>query len=313
MDSAKTGEKNAAGYLYDFCAGIKDGIDKRLAASADAAGMSEDGSVMARGSNTFALMCLFAEKIIVSDFADMDYLQTLPMSFLINADIAFLPDNALTESERLRLRALDCMPVELFAMEAYGSPKFDALTDRRQPRILFMPSYRKHLLLGENEYNTQFKDSEYAVRIGDLLLDELLLTTAEELNIGIDFAPHEKTYIQLADFEMDESVKVIPPAYPRRALFQTASMVITDTLPAYEAACLRKPVIYFRFDGDGAMPEDGGLFGENVSDFDEMIELVVGYMKNGFSLKENYKKVTDDFFARVDGLSAERIYKRLKN
>ncbi|MCL2499439.1 MAG: CDP-glycerol:glycerophosphate glycerophosphotransferase [Defluviitaleaceae bacterium] len=317
-------EKNATAHFYDYCASLTDGIDCRLVVSADEVPLHPEGTAIALGSKTHATMSLFAEKIIISDAAEIKRLRD--MTGLTVGTFLYLPNQALTEADRPALAALNGLPITAVALLSphetdflpagllrdaafvTGNPIFDALTDRANPRILFMPNYRKHLYLGENKFNPDFRDSEYATRIGDILLEERFLDVADALGISVDFAPHAKTFLHLSDLERDDSVKVIPPAYPRLPLCQDAALLITDTLPAHGFAYLNKPVIYFNFDPDNTPPRDNAAFGESTSDFEELIDLLVYYMQNNFTIKPEYKTVADGFFPYRDGESCRRVY-----
>ena len=321
-------EQSAARHMYEHSFGFEDGIIKHLVLSADETGLLADDGVIAYNSKTYLLMCMFAEKIIVSD--PNEIIRLCKLSSLITADFVYLPNNVLTAQDRLWLQELTGAPIELIALisdeereflpngmiktsasHVLGNPRFDALVNHGKPRILFMPSFRKHLYIDKDRYNPAFKDSEYAIKIGDLLLEEQFLDVADELGISVDFAPHENTYIQSPDFEMDESITVVPLAIPRFGMSQNAAMLITDTLPAYDFAYLGKPVVYYQFDSDGTFPQDGACFGENVTDFDELVQLLRGYMQSGFALKPQYSQAVEGFFAQTRGKSCQLIYRRL--
>ncbi|MCL2217063.1 MAG: glycosyltransferase [Defluviitaleaceae bacterium] len=319
-------EQSAVAWLYEHCAGIEDGIDKRLVVSLDDMPVRDDNSII-YGSKTHTLMCLLAEKIFVSDISEIKRLKN--QQSLTTAEFIFIPNDVLTITGKTALKALLGAPVEMVALisgeeknflpagkitgvaRVTGNPRYDALVDRHQPRILFMPASRSNLNLRKNEFNPQFQDSEYATVIGDLLLDERLLDAADSLGISVDFAPHEDTYLHLSGFDMDESIKVIPPSVSRLRLCQNAAMLITDTLPAHNFAYMGKPVVYFQFAGDGTLPQDGARFGESVEDFETLIDLLIEYMHSGFALKPQYAAERKKHFPHRDGTSGKRIYKSL--
>jgi len=321
-------EQSAVYHMYKFCRGKDEGINKRIVLPAGEMALHDyDDNILASGSQTYLLMCMFAEKIFVSDIADIARIQS--QVGLINAEFIFLPNDVLTQQDMPMLTGLVGAPVEMVsimsetelallppgpirdAAQVLGNPKYDSLTDNKQPRILFMPSYRKHLYIGPNEFNPAFKYSEYVMRVGDLLLEERILDVADALGISVDFAPHEKVSLQRSDFEMDDSVKIIPPGLPRLNLCQNAAILITDTLPAHSFAYLDKPVIYYQFDSDGNLPQDGARFGDYVDDFESLVKLLVEYMTNNFELKPEHKACGDAFFSHKDGNSCKRIYTRL--
>ncbi|MCL2378038.1 MAG: glycosyltransferase [Defluviitaleaceae bacterium] len=321
-------DQSAVSHMYKYCEGIDDGVDKRIVLSQSELALHDyDDNSIVYDSEIYLLMCMFAEKIFVSDVAEIARIRN--QVGLMTAEFIFLPNDVLTPQDRPMLTGLIGAPLELVSLiseterallphgpvsdaaHVLGNPRYDSLTDNKQPRILFMPSYREHLYLGANEFNPAFKYSEYVTRVGDLLLEEHFLDAADAHGISVDFAPHEKVSLQRSDFEMDESVKIIPPAFPRLLLCQNAEMLITDTLPAHGFAYLGKPVIYYQFDSDGTLPQDGARFGESVNDFESLVQLLVEYMRNGFALKQKYSAEGDGFFAHRDGRSCQRVYKAL--
>ena len=320
-------EKSSTSHLYDYCKekGIND-IDYRLV-SYDTDNHETDDKVIRYDSMTYNIMCLFAEKIIVSD---IDELNRLKSQTLISAELIFLP-NAILQSP---LKALAGAPLQLISLSSkdevkfipagktkastymFGNPKFDSLMDKYQndstKRILFMPNFRHDLYIDEFNFHPKFKTSKYVKIISDLLQNKRILETAKYLGIGIDFAPHEKTYLQLSDFDFDRDViNVVPPAVSRLDLAKEADMVITDTLPVHGFSFLNKPVVYFQFAEPAITPQEFLIFGEKITDFNTLIDLLVEYMKSGFLLNPTYKKVSDNFFVHKDRSSCQRIYKRL--
>ena len=54
------------------------------------------------------------------------------------------------------------------------------------------------------------------------------------------------------------------------------------------------------------------LFGERAVNPDELMELIVEYIHNGFKMKEKYKKQHGKYFAYVDDNNSERIWKAIQ-
>jgi len=311
--------------LYDHFVTKRDGVDMYLATSADEADIRNEKSVIAYGSLSFSVLALFAEKIFVSDFA---VLQRLKCSRLA-ADFVFMPQDVLTATDATRLKTLANTPLALISLLyederrilpighahaaalVLGNPRYDSLADSGQKRVLIMPSYRTHLYGGASTYNPQFATSEYATVLGDILLNERFLDKADQLGISVDFAPHKKIYLHLSDIERDDSVTVIPHYFDRMDLCRDTALVVTDTLPAFGFAYMGKPVIYFNFDADGTEPADGACFGKTAANFDELIDLLIEYMENGFTVSSEHVAAVDSLFGVRDGMSKERVYAAL--
>jgi glycosyltransferase involved in cell wall biosynthesis len=322
-------EKNTAAYLYDYCITQPGGIDCRMVVPESEVPLYPEGTAIAWGSKTHTLMSLFAEKTIVSDIADIQRIRDL--TGLTVGDYTYIPGSFLTGADRTKLTQLNGLPVTAVMLlsprevdhlpegvvrdAAYvtGNPVFDTLADRKQPRILFMPDFRKFLHMGDNIFNPNFGLSQYAISIGDILLEERFLDVADSLGISVDFAPHNQTYLHLSELEYDSSVTVIPPGHPRFLLCQNAALLITDTLPGDTFAYLNKPVLYYNFDPDGTLPQDGAVFGETATSFDELIDLLIYYMQNHFAIKPEYHKTNAVYFPHRDGESRKRIYEILNN
>ena len=317
-------EKSSTSHFYDYCKEKgKNSIDYRLV-SYDT---EIDEKVIRYDSIAYNIMCLFAEKIFVSD---IDELIRLKNQTLISAEFIFLP-NMILQSP---LKALAGVPLQLISLSSkdevkfipagktktstymFGNPKFDNIVgkshDDSENRILFMPNFRHDLYIDEYNFHPKFKTSKYVKIINDLLQNKRILETAKFLGIGIDFAPHERTYLQLSDFDFDRDIiNVIPPAVSRLELAQEADMVITDTLPIHGFAFLNKPVVYFQFAEADTSQQEFLIFGDKITNFDILVDLLVDYMKSGFALNPAYKKVSDSFFVHKDRSSCHRIYKRL--
>ena len=87
-------------------------------------------------------------------------------------------------------------------------------------------------------------------------------------------------------------------------------------------ALLRKPVVYCQFDEEmfwknhtyskGFFEWDRDGFGEVTYSKEELIDLLVDYMKNGCKMKPKYKKRADEFFAFSDHDNCKRVYERIK-
>jgi glycosyltransferase involved in cell wall biosynthesis len=337
-------------HLFVHCAKLRDGIDKYFVIGKDTLDgwrLSETGSVLEYGSDMHKLLCLFAEKFIVSETLDDGTMSIEPAGLrevfdgLWNGKTILLPRDALTKETAPKLKDIAASAGLLFvasesernlavriggmdedAVYATGSPSFDLLADKNGRRILFMPAHRESLYKGEGLHNPNFENSEYCAAINELLCDERLFDAAEEYGYAFDFAPHEKTRLQMADFEMDEIVNIIPPGRDGKALLEEASLLVTDCMPAQAAAYMKKPVVYYNFAEDEGLPfgcrfEDeesfpgGARFGRVFSTPGELTDALIAHMREDCAVSEEYARKPDAYFAHTDGKSRERIYRIL--
>ena len=54
------------------------------------------------------------------------------------------------------------------------------------------------------------------------------------------------------------------------------------------------------------------LFGERAEKPDELMNLIVEYIQNGFQMKDKYKEQHRKYFAYVDDNNSERIWKAIQ-
>jgi glycosyltransferase involved in cell wall biosynthesis len=325
--------------MFTYCNEKNDGIDKYFVIGKDTLDgyrLGQLGTVIDYGSSMHKMLYLFAEKIITSEIEQENYNPfikenlTAVSGSLSKADIVYIPReiisvdasktfNALTknislitvstEAEREYLTGGDCG----FSGETVvktGLPKFDLMPEEHDYNILIMPNYQK---ITDSAYDFDFAASEYCKNLSDLLCDERLLDASDEFEFEIDFAPHTDTYVQLADYDIDDDVEVIPPTRPRAALFADCAVLITDSLAVFDYVYMKRPVIYFPFSDvetkflGGEMPK----FGATAENLDDLIDLIIGFMRDGCEMPPEYCERVDAFFGGVDRENRERIYARL--
>jgi hypothetical protein len=331
MDEPRAAGSNAD-ILFNYCVGIKDGIEKYFVIekdTLDSVRLEDVGTVIERGSDMHKLLYLFCEKIITSDIASAaynPYPESVPVKALANYDLIYLPRTILTQNElstvikdytrNLRLIAVSTDTEPQMIKEAVrglyndavhitGLPAQDNLRDMGEKAILFMPDFRKELYLGENQYNYEFESSEYCERISELMCDERLIEAAEEYEYEIIFAPHEKIILNLGDIDIDDSVTLATTEYTRETLFSAASLLITDCTPVYEYIYMKKPVIYYDFAG---AEQPDALFGETFSEHDALVDAIIGCMAAGCEMKDEYRRKSEEFYRFNDQNNSKRVY-----
>ena len=86
---------------------------------------------------------------------------------------------------------------------------------------------------------------------------------------------------------------------------------------AFDFVYLKKPVIYYQYEGGkdhhfdvGTLfVDDGSMdFGEIIEDEDKLIEKILEYIDNDCQMEEIYQKRVDNFFKYTDKNNSKRVY-----
>ena len=96
-------------------------------------------------------------------------------------------------------------------------------------------------------------------------------------------------------------------------IFADASLIITDYSSAiFDYAYLKKPVLYYHFDegqyDKGYFDYETMGFGEIAKNKDDLVSLVIEYMKSSCKMKEKYINRVDEFFTYKDANNCKRIH-----
>ena len=300
------------------------------------------------GSDQHKLLYLFADKLIVSDINDIMYnifddieVETI-FNNLLHHSIVFLDDRKSSIGEfadipvnkkilnNIELWAVstdakkqsiidkyDDIDFDKSAIKITGTPRFDYLIDHREKKILVMPDYCRSLFISEIIYNTKFKKSKYCTAIHEMLCDINLLDGLYELGYELCFAPHDKTYIQLADFDVNSEVTIISPTYPREKLFNQCALLITDNMLTEEYIYMKKPVLFYDFGNNNDEANNDydakqSIFGETARSHGEIVDMILKYAKESCIMPPNFHEQVDKYFAYTDRGNCARVYEALK-
>lgn len=210
-----------------------------------------------------------------------------------------------------------------------GMPRFDALEDRREKIITFIPTWRRYLAIGQDPntgfWNPKkgFASSRYAEFYRSLLSDERLVHRANELGYRLQFKIHPSFYSLAKEFGFAENVLILPDDVSYKDIYAKSSLLVTDySSSIYDFAYLRKPIVYCQFDydeffsgmhmglkGNWNYEQDG--FGEVEYDLDGTVNRIIEYMENGCELKEKYRERIDSFFKFNDHNHCQRVYEKI--
>ena len=205
-----------------------------------------------------------------------------------------------------------------------GVPRFDGLKDRHKKQIIISPTWRMQAALApkgnegvERDYNPMFKQTTYFKIYNSLINDPRLINAAKEYGYNLLYVLHPIVSPQLKDFDKNDYVKIVPSVgdFSYEDAFCESSLMVTDYSGIqFDFAYMRKPVLYLHHKDmpthyeEGTYHYDKNGFGEICRDNDELIDLLIEYMKNDCKMKDEYVRRADDFFAFSDNNNCSRIY-----
>ena len=202
-----------------------------------------------------------------------------------------------------------------------GFARWDVLHDKSEGHreILMMPTWRTWLDDAENDI---FAESDYCKNYMALLNNPKLDEILKEYDVTLNFYLHPKFRKFITEFSVvSDNIRLIPfGEEPLNELMMQCNLLITDfSSVAWDVYYMKKPVLFYHFDIEDAsktlgfyMDMKNDLFGERAVNPDELMELIVEYIHNGFTMKEKYKKQHGKYFAYVDDNNSERIWNAIQ-
>ncbi|MCR5793454.1 MAG: CDP-glycerol glycerophosphotransferase family protein [Lachnospiraceae bacterium] len=210
------------------------------------------------------------------------------------------------------------------ALRLTGVPRYDGLVDRAKKQILISPTWRMQSAMYimsnegvERDYNPNFKETTYYKVFNSLINDERLLNAAKEYGYRLAYVLHPIVSPQAKDFDHNDYVDIIPSTgdMSYEDLFCESSLMVSDYSGVqFDFAYMRKPVVYLHHKDipthyeEGTFHYDTMAFGEICHTNDELIDVLIDYMKNGCVMKDEYRRRADDFFYFDDHNNCKRIY-----
>lgn len=200
-----------------------------------------------------------------------------------------------------------------------GLSRFDSLfTDNieKKRQLLIIPTWRDWITSDE-----VFFESEYFERYRNLIHHPVLHDIASKYQFEIVFCLHPNMQ-KFTPYFKDAPVKVISQGdVDVQQLIKESVMMITDySSVAFDFSFLHKPVVYYQFDRSrfiGKKPShldlDNDLPGDIVSELDELLEMLIKYAQNDFTMEEEYINRANKFIKFRDQSSSERICKIAEN
>lgn len=161
-----------------------------------------------------------------------------------------------------------------------------------------------------------FADSLYIKTYRALLDNKHLKECCKRFGYRILFVPHVLMKPYVTDLiDKDENTD-----RPFRDIFAESDIMVTDySSVAFDFAWLYKPVIYYQFDQEaffathtyqhGYFDYERDGFGEVVSRENDLVNLLIDYIRNGCLIKEKYRRRMEKVFAYRNGRACERIFR----
>lgn len=234
------------------------------------------------------------------------------------------------EIENLSKPIYDYVGYEPEALKLTGVPRYDGLVDEEKKQIMISPTWRMQAAVPiaktnksestQREYNPLFKESTYYKVFNALINDKRLIDAAKQYGYRIKYVLHPIVSSQVDDFDRNEYTDIIPAVgdMSYEKMFRESSLMVTDFSGIqFDFAYMRKPLVYLHHKDipqhyeEGTFFYDTMAFGEITHDNDELIDVLIDYMKNGCKMKDEYVKRADDFFYFNDHENCKRIYKEM--
>ena len=190
-----------------------------------------------------------------------------------------------------------------------------------------MPTWRTSIVgpivtgTQDRMYNPKFKETEYYKFYNGLINDRRVLDCLKKYNYKVLFCVHPSLKNQLKDFESNKYVDTtVYTNYPET--FKKSKLLITDYSSVYfDFAYLKKPIIYCLFDldhlhlihsihtgKDDYFDYDTMGFGPATYDYEQTVDVLIKYVKNGCKMEKKYIDRVDNFFEYFDDNNCKRIY-----
>ena len=211
-----------------------------------------------------------------------------------------------------------------------GLPRFDRLHNKKRSKLItVMPAWRKQLTTKQDTKTGKwgvkpgFSESAYAAFYRELMHSQELKATAEKYGYTIQMKIHPNFAHLADDFRFEDWVKVVPADVSYSEIFSSSSLLITDySSSVQDFIYLEKPVVYCQFDADyffsGEDISDKGDidfqkegFGEVTYSLEELVTVVVSYIKCGCELREPYKTRIRNAFPDRTPDHCEKLYQKI--
>lgn len=205
-----------------------------------------------------------------------------------------------------------------------GMARYDGLKNNAKKQILISPTWRRNIANSniahfKKAHNAYFIHSEYYKIYNALINDKRLIECAKQNGYQIIYLIHPAASSQVDDFEKNEYVSIVPAAGDmnyEKILRESALMVTDYSGIQFDFAYMKKPIIYFHpsilpphYEESDSYKYNRDSFGPVVDDYEELIDILCGYITDDCKMKEEFINRVDEFFDYHDHNNCERIYK----
>jgi CDP-glycerol glycerophosphotransferase (TagB/SpsB family) len=215
-----------------------------------------------------------------------------------------------------------------------GFPRHDKLrllSSESVKQIVIMPTWRNSLVGPAStpghprEINPDFKDSGFFREWKSVLDSQTLYDLHHDAGYRIVFAPHINLTPYLTQFDLAEHIQIHDLSREAiQPLIAESSILVTDySSLAFEAAAVRRAVVYFQFDKDevfsGAHTYQAGYFDYQTDGFGPVCATSEGVLSEIRSLVDRravsapeYARRIEETFVFQDVHACERVFSAIK-
>ncbi|AWK50031.1 hypothetical protein DIC82_02510 [Clostridium beijerinckii] len=348
MDRVDRADDNAE-HLFKYSNKQNDKIKKYFILSKDSTDwnrLSQIGHVIDYGSIKHKMLFILCDKMIsahTGDFARHQFDGNgILLRNLVDFDFIFLQHGIIKDDLSFNLNRYNTQ-FKMFVTSAEkeyesiingnyyynedvikltGLPRYDNLINNDKKQIFIIPTWNKEVVGPIDPetrlriYNPKFKESDYFKIYNSLINDRKLIEYAKKYNYEILFYPHPEIYQQVEDFSKNDYVKFINHEVSYQKLLTESSLLITDySSIAFDFAYMKKPVIYFQWYENhyeqGYFDYETMGMGEVCREYNELIETMINYMKNGCKMKDEYIDRVNAFYRYTDTNNCKRVYEEI--
>ncbi len=210
-----------------------------------------------------------------------------------------------------------------------GFPRYDKLLPDADKRIILIaPTWRANLASsidddGLRAYSSALRTSEYFRFYRDLTSDGRIVSCARLNGYKIEFILHSALSANLSDFEFvqNDTVSVTTNPNYNKLICESSLMVSDYSSVVFDAASMKKPVIYAQFDKDeffathlykpGYFSYEKDGFGPVCYDYESTVKAICDVVENGCKMSKKYQERVDRTFAYQDHNNCKRVLDKI--
>jgi len=242
---------------------------------------------------------------------------------------------ASTEAEYAYLAGDGPYSVTSKEVRLTGLPRHDALLRKSSTvpeqeviDVVIAPTWREYLvgkaktISTDRTRNLDFMSSRYAQEWSQVLRSEKLRDVVRRHGLRLVFMPHPNIQPYLDEFRLPPEIVVARygEVDAQEAIARTACLITDYSSTAFNAAYLRRPVIYFQFDADeyvAAHTEGPGYYDYRTDGFGPVVESAESVadalerLVEDPAFRAGYAAVADRTFPVRDGRNSERVFEAI--